>query len=94
MNGKLGQFQKGVRPGQEEVAAKALKKALNANSWVFYSISLVSFLNNLLPGFTLGHSAGSIFVGFIFRGFLWPTKSKSIENFINENLYLYSTSSM
>lgn len=53
MAGKLDQFQKEVRPGQEEMGVKMLKKAGNGSSnCVSYSIPLVTFLSHLVPGLT------------------------------------------
>ena len=52
MEEKLAQFQKEVRLGQEETAAKTLKKPRYDNSCMSYSIPLMSFLGHLLPALT------------------------------------------
>ena len=52
MDEKLPQFLEEARLQQEELAAKALKKARHNNICVLYSILLVSFLSHLLPTLT------------------------------------------
>ena len=71
---ELAQFYEEVRLGQEEAAAKVLKKACYDNSCVSYSIPLMIFACADLVASLHGHnylgcSKSSIFMRFILCGF-------------------------